>query len=54
MKYHELLDLRRDLYNLVEIRKKLGDFDTNAPAIRIALESCLALTQHIIDSTKKK
>ena len=53
MKYHELINLRQTLYELVQDRKKLGDFDTNAPAIRAALESCLALTQHIIDSTKK-
>lgn len=44
----ELLTLRTSLQKRVAERKRLGDFDTNAAAIRESLESTLALCDHIL------
>ncbi len=49
----ELIALREGLQTLVDSQKRLGDYDTNAAAIRAALEACLRLTQHLIDRMKR-
>lgn len=53
MTREELVDLRRHLLKAVDDRRALGDFDTNAPAIRMALEANLRLTEHLIEQTKQ-
>jgi hypothetical protein len=34
-------------------RKAMGDYDTNASGVRMALEICLKLVQHSLDRAKK-
>ncbi len=49
----ELEALREQLFDAVEHRRKLGDYDANAPGVRQALEACLQLTQHLLDRLKR-
>jgi hypothetical protein len=37
----------------LEERRALGDYDANAAGIRLALEACLKLAQHLLDRMKK-
>lgn len=53
MNRDELLALRKHLIEAVNDRKALGEYDTNAAPILTALESCLALTQHLLERLRK-
>lgn len=48
----ELVEHRNQLQRVVEERKRLGDYDTNAKAIRMALESNLKLAEHLLSRMK--
>ena len=37
----------------LEERRSMGDYDASAAGIRMALEICLQLTQHLLDRMKK-
>lgn len=37
----------------LEERRTMGDYDTNASGIRVALEACLQLTDCLLDRMKK-
>jgi len=53
MNRDELVKLRDDLQARVERQRQLGDYDTNAAAIRASLEASLALAQHLIDRMRR-
>lgn len=53
MNRDELIALRDSLQTVVDAQRRLGDYDSNAAAIRAALETCLRLTQHLIDRMRK-
>ena len=53
MNKHELVHLRDDLVRLIEQKKRLGDYDTNAAAILASLEANLAIVQHLIDRMRR-
>lgn len=38
----------------IEERRHVSEYDTNAAGIRMALEACFTLTQHLMDGMKKK
>lgn len=45
----ELVILRNTLQREVEQRKQLGDYDANAAGVRLAIEACLKIAQHLLD-----
>lgn len=49
----ELVKLRQDLQRAVDERKRLGDYNADAPYIRLALESQLAMVDHTLSRMKK-
>lgn len=53
MTREELLELRERLFDRTADLKRLGDFSPDAPNVRLALESNLALTQHLLDRMKR-
>lgn len=48
----ELVELRNRLQGAVTERKRLGDYNADAPYIRLALESQLQMVDHILSRMK--
>lgn len=49
----ELVELRRTLQFKYEDLKKIGDFDASAANVRMAIETCLKLTNHELEKKRK-
>lgn len=48
----EMLELRTALQAKAEERRRLGDYDTNAAAIRFSIEASLKLADHLLSRMK--
>ena len=50
----DLLALRKELIETVTQCRSLGDYDANAPFIRLSLEASLALVEHALEQMRPK
>jgi len=48
----EIVELRKRLQSAVEERRRLGDYNADAPYIRLSLESQLAMVDHTLSRMK--
>jgi len=53
VKREELLSLRQNLEAMVSTKKAEGDYSADSPAIRMALETNLAILDHLLERAKK-
>lgn len=53
MNRDEVLELRKILQTEFDRLKLLGDFDASAATVRLAVESLLKLTNHLLERMKK-
>jgi len=53
MKRDELLSIRKNLEAVIRQKKAEGDYGADAPAIRLALETNLAILDHLLEKAKK-
>lgn len=49
----EIIELRRTLVNEYTKLKVIGDFDASAATVRLAIESLLKLTDHVLEKARK-
>ena len=52
MKRDEILKLRQNLEAMVRKKQSEGDYGADSPAIRMALETNLAILDHLLERAK--
>lgn len=52
MKRDEILALRQNVEKMVREKQGQGDYSTDSPAIRLALETNLAILDHLLEKAK--
>ena len=53
MTLDELIDLRNQLREMLWEKLRLGDYNADAPAIRMCLTACLTLVDEAVDKASK-